>query len=145
MDKHTKFWLVVEVAVTFMPLVLGWIILLMMVPIQVAALAELDWQGPVLVFYFLVAGPVGMTGMYAMLVYLLRDGQRILSKRAMLVCVGLGIVTLALAVIPPWEITSLGVLYLLPLLSALHVLYLGRSYFSANKPFQPMREDARSG
>jgi hypothetical protein len=143
MDKQSKLWLVAEVVVTFSPLVLGWIILLMMVPIQVTVLRELpaeEWIGPALVFYFLIAGPVGMTGMYAMLIYLIRDGKRMLSNRVMLVCVGVGIATLALAVIPPWgEMTVLGTLYLLPLLCALHVLYLGRTYFRANKPLEPTR------
>ena len=131
------------VVVTILPLVLGWFILLMMVPIQVMALRELpleEWIGPAIVFYLLIAGPVGMTAMYAMLIFLTRDGKRILSNRVMLVCTGVGIATLAVAVMPPWEdMTFLEMLYLLPLLCALYVLYLGRSYFRANQPLEPAR------
>ncbi len=147
MDKQSKFWLVVEVAVTLLLFAVGWVFLLLLVPIQVVALKELppeQWLGPALVFYFLVAVPLGMTAMYTMLVYLLRDGRRILSSRVMLACVGVGIVSLALVVVPASDFSAVGMLYLLPLVCALHVLYLGRSYFSANK--QPSaREDARFG
>ena len=142
MDKQSKFWLVVEVVVTFLPLVLGWIFLLMLAPIQLEAIRELppeQWVGPALVFYFLLAAPIGITALYVMLVYLLGDGRRILSGRAMIVCIAVGIVSLALVVIPASDFTAVGMLYLLPLVCAFHVLYLGRSYFRANKPLEPTR------
>jgi hypothetical protein len=82
--------------------------------------------------------------MYVMLVYLLGDSRRILSSRAMIVCVAVGIVSLALVVIPASDFSAVGMLYLLPLLCAFNVLYLGRSYFRANKHMHATCEDARA-
>jgi hypothetical protein len=142
MDMQTKVWLAVEVAVAFfLPLTLGWIFLLMLVPIQLEAIQERpeQWGGPAFVFCYLIAAPIGMTAMYVMLVYLLGNGRRILPSRVIIVCVAVGLVSLALISIPASDFSAIGMLYLLPLICACHVLYLGRSYFSANKPSEPTR------
>jgi hypothetical protein len=86
-----------------------------------------------------------------MRVYLFWGGKRLIPRRRMIVfcAVAVGVLAALAALSLPGMFGGnsdhFGVVYIVPLLSALHVLWLGRSYFTgANKPLQATCEDARA-
>jgi hypothetical protein len=130
--------LVVEMLIAFVPLYVGWVILVLLglLNLTVIGTPEFHWESLGLMVGMGVTGAIGGLGLDAMRVYLLYDRKRILSRRRMVVFCALGLIVLmAMATLSLSSMLSdspnyLGLVYLVPLLCALHVLWLGRSYFA---------------
>jgi hypothetical protein len=144
----TKIWrslLVAELLIAFVPLCLGWIVLVGLIVNYLPAIGTSDfhWVSIALMIGLCVAGVIGAVALNAMRVYLLWGGKRLIPRPRMIVfcTVAVGVLAALTAFLLPGMFGHgsgySGFVFAIPLLSALHVLWLGRSYFAgANKPMQ---------
>jgi hypothetical protein len=153
MNKTCRVLLVAELFIAFTPLCLGWIFLVVLSLNYLPAIGTSDfhWESLVLMVGLCVAGAIGAIALDAMRIYLFWGGKRSIPKRRMIVFCSIAVSVLAALAVLSLRSTFggdsnyLGVVYLVPLLSALHVIWLGRSYFTdANKPLHATCEDARA-
>jgi hypothetical protein len=153
MSKICRTLLVAEMFIAFAPLCIGWVLLVLLSLNYLPAIGTPDfhWVSLVLMVGLCTAGAIGAVALNAMRVYLFWGGKRPLPRRRMIVFCAVAVSVLAalaaLSVPGMFGDTAdyFGIVYIIPLLSALHVLWLGRSYFTgANKPLQATREDARA-
>ena len=111
--------------------------------------SDLHWRSLVLMVALCVAGAMGVVALNAMRVYLFWGKKRLVPERRMLAfcAVAVGVLAALAALSLPGMFGGnsdyFGVVYIIPLLCALHVLWLGRSYFKgADKALQATCEDA---
>lgn len=153
MSKTCRALLVAELLIAFAPLCLGWIILIVLSLNYLPAIGTSDfhWVSLILMVGLCIAGAIGAVALNAMRVYLFWGGKKLIPRRRMIVycAVAVGVLAALAALSLPGMFGDIsdyfGVVYIIPLLSALHVLWLGRSYFTgANKLLQATCDDART-
>jgi hypothetical protein len=144
--------LVAELLVAFAPLCLGWVILVILSFNYLPAIGTPDfhWESLGLMLGLCIAGAIGAVALNAMRVYLFWGGKRPIPRRRMIVFCAVAVAVLA--ALAAFSLPGMfgdtadyfGVVYVIPLLAALHILWLGRSYFTggANMPLQSTCEDA---
>jgi hypothetical protein len=130
--------LLAEVLIAFAPLLVGSIVLAVLSLFQLFAVGSPDfhWESLALMAGLCAAAAIGGMALNAMRVYLFHGGRRLISRRRMAAfcAVGIGVLAALAALSLPGLFMDtpdyFGFIYLVPLLCALHILWLGRSYFT---------------
>jgi hypothetical protein len=138
MGKTCRRLLLVELLVAFAPLFIGWIVLVVLSLFYLPSIGTPDfhWESLALMVGLCTAGAIGGVGLNAMCVYLFYDGKRLIPRRRMVVfcAVGVGVLGAVAALSVPSMFGEsadyFGVVYIVPLICALHILWLGRFYFT---------------
>ncbi len=138
MSKNLQKLVIVEMLLGFVPLGIGWALLALLSLFQMTMIgsANFHWGSLAFMVGLCVAGAIGGVALNAIRVFVFYERKRLIPRTRMIVFCAIGIVTLA--VLAALSIPSMvgesadyfGVVYAVPLLCALHLLWLGRSYFT---------------
>lgn len=137
MRSSTRRWLIIELLVCFLPCTLMLLLGATILPLQVASMpwASLNWEGPVLVFFSVVCGTIGLVTLLFVVSLLFNGREKIERPVPVLGGVLAGAAPLLLQAVlglsEGAELLTFTATVWLPLLATAHILFLSRNLFIA--------------